>query len=276
MESVKIREWIGDVTLLTYSDTTKPLFCFGRGSGQGSKFGYGSGRGYGSGFGFGFLYDGVDCEAEGSDRDFGGYGRGDGVGEGGSEDDGVVHSAISDASGYGYGDGSGSGYGSGDWYEGIGAINGHPVWLIDDVPTVITALCLNIAKGYIANRDLTLTPCFIAKGQGHFAHGETTKKAVEALQDKIFEDMEPEEAIEAFMAEFEPEKKYPARDFYTWHHRLTGSCEMGRKQFFRDGGYDLEHDTFTVNEFISITEHAYGGEIIRQLKEAWERKWRNE
>ena len=243
MESVKIREWIED------------NIGYGSGSGYGCVDGDGSGDGSGSGSGYGSGYG--DGSGDGS-----GYGSGSGNGSG-------------YGSGYGSGDGDGSGYGSGYWYEGIGAINGHPVWLIDDVPTVITAICRNIAKGYIVNRDLTLTPCFIAKGQGRFAHGETAKKAVEALQEKIFA-MDTEAAIEAFVAEFEPKKKYPARDFYTWHHRLTGSCEMGRKQFFRDGGYDLEHDTFTVDEFIQITENAYGGEIIRKLKEVWERKWHNE
>ena len=250
MESVKIREWIKD----------NIGYGYGYVSGTGSGYGHGSGSGSGSGSGDG------DSDGDGS-----GYGSGDGSGYGHGYGSGSGY-----GSGYGSGDGDGDGYGDGDWYKGIGAINGHPVWLIDETATIITAICRNIAKGYIVNRDLTLTPCFIAKGQGRFAHGETAKKAVEALQDKIFEAMDPEEAIEAFMGNFEPKKKYPAKDYYTWHHRLTGSCEMGRKQFFRDGGYDLEHDTFTVDEFIRITENAYGGEIIRQLKEAWKRKWRNE
>lgn len=245
MESVKIREWIED----------------NNGSGSGSWRGYGrSSGGYGDGFGYG---------------DGSGFGSGSGSGDGSGFGDGSG-SGCGYGCGYGYGYGSGDGSGYGVWYTGIGAINGHPVWVIDGMPAVITAICRSIAKGYIVNRDLTLTPCFIAKGQGHFAHGENAKKAVEALQDKIFEDMDTEESIEAFMAEFEPKKKYPAMDFYIWHHRLTGSCEMGRKQFFKDGGYDLEHDTFSVEEFIRITENAYGGEIIRQLKEAWERKWHNE
>ena len=41
---------------------------------------------------------------------------------------------------------------------------------------------------------------------------------------------------------------------------------MGRNNFVRNGGYDLENDTFTVQEFIGITKNAYGGDIIRQLE----------
>ena len=117
------------------------------------------------------------------------------------------------------------------------------------------------------NDDFTLTPCYIAKGHNKFAHGETIEKAIEDLQNKIFEDMDPDEAIEMFLKEFSDlDKKYPAKSFYIWHNRLTGSCEMGRNSFVRNGGYDLENDTFTVQEFIDITKNAFGGDIIKQLE----------
>ena len=74
---------------------------------------------------------------------------------------------------------------------------------------------------------------------------------------------------ELFINEFpDKDKKYPAKAFYVWHNRLTGSCEMGRKSFIKNGGYDLENDAFTVAEFIDITRDAYGGEVIEQLEEA--------
>lgn len=56
-------------------------------------------------------------------------------------------------------------------------------------------------------------------------------------------------------------------DLYEWHHRLTGSCELGRRQFAKDKGIDIEHGSMTVTEFIELTENAYGGEVIRHLKE---------
>ncbi|MBP3388691.1 MAG: hypothetical protein J6K98_02320, partial [Clostridia bacterium] len=142
------------------------------------------------------------------------------------------------------------------------------VYQIDGVATIIKSVRGNIAKGFILNDDLTLTPCYIAKGHNKFAHGETIKQAVEDLQNKIFEDMDTETAIELFLKEFaDLSQKYPAKAFYVWHNRLTGSCEMGRNSFVKNGGYDMENDTFTVREFIDITKNAYGGEIIRQLEE---------
>ena len=92
------------------------------------------------------------------------------------------------------------------------------------------------------------------------------KKEVEDLQNKIFEDMDTDETIELFLKEFaDLNKKYPAKAFYVWHNRLTGSCEMGRKSFVKNGGYDLENDTFTVQEFIDITKNDFGGDVIKQL-----------
>ena len=142
-----------------------------------------------------------------------------------------------------------------------------PVYLIDGIQTIIKNVRGNIAKGFILNKDLTLTSCFIAKGHNKFAHGETMRKAVEDLENKIFEDMDTDEAIDMFLKEFSNlNEKYPAKQFYIWHNRLTGSCEMGRNSFVRNGGYDLENDTFTVQEFIDITKNDFGGEVIRQLE----------
>lgn len=42
---------------------------------------------------------------------------------------------------------------------------------------------------------------------------------------------------------------------------------MGRNEFARDHGIDLENDAMTPEEFIKLTENAYGREVIRQLKE---------
>lgn len=61
--------------------------------------------------------------------------------------------------------------------------------------------------------------------------------------------------------------KYPAREFYDWHHKLTGSCEFGRKSFAQDHGIDLDAGMYTAREFVEITKDAYGGEIVGRLKE---------
>ena len=95
--------------------------------------------------------------------------------------------------------------------------------------------------------------------------GETSKKAIQALQEKIFEDMNTDEAIEEFRKRFEKDKKYKGTEFYTWHHILTGSCEMGRNSFVKNHNLDLEKK-YTVKQFIEECENDYGGSIIKQLK----------
>ncbi len=180
--------------------------------------------------------------------------------------------AISSGSGSGWGKGWGSGEGSGSgsgkgWGSGKGITSfcGMAVNMIDDVTTIVTAIFGNSAKGYILESDLTLTPCYIAKGGNKFAHGATLAEAVHDLQEKLFEDMDEDEVIAEFWKCHERGVKYPARDFYDWHHRLTGSCRMGRDSFVAGHGIDLEHGMYTVEEFVAITRDSYGGHVIARL-----------
>ena len=159
------------------------------------------------------------------------------------------------------GDGSGYGYGS---VSGIKRFNRETVYQIDRVNTLIRFVRGNTAHGAIVNSDLTLTPCYIVKQDGFFAHGETLREAMEALRDKLFEDMPEDERIDTFLRETDREKTYPTQYFYDWHHRLTGSCDMGRKQFARDHGVDLDHGMMTLTEFLELTKNAYGGDVIRK------------
>lgn len=168
--------------------------------------------------------------------------------------------------GDGYGTGTGSGYGYGYGY-GIKDINGHNVYNIDDTPTIFTHIRGNVAKGYILERNVILKPCYIVKGSGYFAHGETLREAQSALEEKILGNMDVEGKLELFKENFPDfNKKYAVKDFYQWHHNLTGSCEMGRKSFAERHNIDIDNDVMTVKEFISLTENAYGGDIIRELK----------
>ena len=177
-----------------------------------------------------------------------------------------------DGSGYGSGDGSGYGYGSGSGSgdgSGLKSLNGQTVDMIDDVPTILTRIIGNVAKGFIVRTDLSLAPTFVCKQGNSFAHGETLHKAREALLEKLFDDMPTEERIEAFCAEFKPGVKRPAMDFFSWHHRLTGSCEQGRREFARRYGVDIESDEMTPEEFFALTRESYGGSIIRQTEEVF-------
>ena len=207
----------------------------GYGSGDGSGDGYGSGSGSGSG------------DGSGSGSGYGyGYGSGDGSGSG---------------DGYGYGYGYGSCYGS-CYGNGTKKYDGLDVHFVDGVPTIITSVHGNIAKGFILQGDQTLTPCFIAKVDDRFAHGETVRQAVAAARDKAFEDMPQEERIAAFLDEIKPHTAYPVMTLYDWHHRLTGSCEVGRKAFAKDHSIDLNGE-MTREAFFELTKDAYGGNVIR-------------
>ncbi len=135
------------------------------------------------------------------------------------------------------------------------------------MPTVIEQVRGNLAKGFIIKNDLSTMRCCIVKGNNLFAHGATVKEAEQALQDKIFETMDTDEKINAFLEKFKLDVKYPAKDFYEWHHKLTGSCEFGRNAFCQSHDIDLENGLYTVEEFIKATKNDFGGSIIEQLEE---------
>nr|WP_302693134.1 hypothetical protein [uncultured Prevotella sp.] len=227
----------------------------GYGYGNGDAAGYGFGRyGLGDGFGAGSGL-GVDY----------GYGRGSGVGKG--RGDGTNYSDVADNNNN-KGDSDGSGYGWGD-NLGIKDVNGNIVCIIDDIPTIITSVRNNIAKGFIVKNDLQFEPCYIVKENNHFAHGFTLKDAFMSLQEKLYDDSTEEERIEAFMKQFpEYDVKYDNMDLFVYHHVLTGSCRMGREAFMSNKGLSLDGKT-SVREFVKLTQDAYGGDIIKKLPEAY-------
>lgn len=210
----------------------------GDGFSDGSGYGCGTGSGYGSG-----------------------YGNGSG-------------SSLSDGSGYGYGYGSGYGDGSGDGDgSGIRRFCGKDVYMIDGIQTMLGIVHGNIARGRVLLEDLTTKPCYVVKQGGVYAHGETLRAAMEALRDKLLEGMPLEERIEEFVKAHEWGKAYQSADYYDWHRKLTGSCEMGRSEFAAAHGYKLTADELlTVEEFIDLTKGSYGGDIIRRLREAYNKK----
>lgn len=184
-----------------------------------------------------------------------GYGSGDGDGSG-------------SGSGYVYGSGSGSGsvYGSG-YGSGISSINGEVVYVVDGVQTLIESVHTNYARGHILHGDLTMTPCYIAKCGNYFAHGDTLKQAFDDAAEKYESNMPVEERIRKFNEQYpDSSVKIPAKELFSWHHILTGSCLAGRKHFCSEHGIDVDSDSFTVPEFITLTENDYGRDIIRQLK----------
>ena len=215
----------------------------GDGSGEGSGYGSGIGSGYGNTYGDGYC-DGY-C---------------DGSGEGSSN-------GLGDGSGYGSGDGSGYGYDDGycDGGYSIKKYGEHSVYLVDSTQTLIYSVHGNYAKGAIINSDLTLSPCFIAKEFDYFAHGETLQEAIKAVHAKTIQNLPEEERIDKFLQEYpDKNKKQSGRVFFNWHHILTGSCYMGRKQFCKDNNIDIDAK-YTPMEFLDICKDAYGSNVIKQI-----------
>ena len=215
------------------------------GSGYGGGDGYGDGRGCGSGYShhYGFGYICGDGVGNGSDSGYG-YGQGIGIGSGNCDE---------------------SGEGSGISVMNMKTFKGHIVDYIDSVPTIITNIHNNVASGFIIGFDMTLIPCYVAKAGNSFAHGKTLKDAVKDAEAKEVREMPIEERIEKFIEVFGSlDSEHTGKEFYDWHHILTGSCRMGRDKFCKENGIDLTKK-YSVRYFLSITKNSYGGDIIKQI-----------
>ena len=211
------------------------------GSGYGSGYGYGYGSGYGTGSGGGCGYD-----------DGNGYGDSNGSGDG-------------DGFSEGYGSEDGSGEGGDVSVINIKTFNGHIIDYIDDVPTIITNIHNNVASGFIIGFDMTLIPCYVAKEGNSFAHGKTLKDAVKDAEAKEVREMPIEERIDKFIEVFGSlDSEHTGKEFYDWHHILTGSCRMGRDKFCEENGIDLTKK-YSVRYFLNITKNSYGGEVIKEI-----------
>ena len=246
MESVGVRVTREEVER---SLSIKTINGYGSGCGDGSSYGYGGGYGYGDGDGDGGGY-----------RDGYGFGEYLGSGEGHSNGSG-------DGSGFSAGDGSedGSGEGGDVSVMNIKTFKGHIVDYIDYVPTIITNIHNNVASGFIIGFDMTLIPCYVAKAGNYFAHGKTLKDAVKDAEAKEMGGMPIEERIEKFIEVFGSlDSEHTGKEFYDWHHILTGSCLMGRDKFCKDNNIDLEKK-YSVKYFLNITKNSYGGDIIKKI-----------
>ena len=223
-------------------------------SGYGSGYGYGDGYGSGYGDGYGSGYGDGDGDGDGDGSGYGsGYGYGSGSGYG---------------SGYGAGDGSGYGYGDGDG-SGIEEFDSYKLYSIDGVPTAITAVHGNYAQGFTFKYNSIKVPCYIARVDNSFAHGETLRQALEDATAKVLQSKPLEERIADTVKKHpDPTEIIPNTELFKLHNILTGSCEFGRKQFCEQRGISLD-DAMTMCRFMELTANAYGGEAIRQLAEAY-------
>ena len=163
-----------------------------------------------------------------------------------------------------------SGYGDG---SGIKSYNGHEVYIIDDMQTIIYSVHCNIARGATINSDLTLADCYIAKCEDYFAHGKTAKQAMADAQSKAYQNKPIEERID-YVIEKYPDVDSPIEHstLFSLHNFLTGSCLFGRQEFAKAHSLDPEHGAMTMREFIHLTKDAYGKDNIRQLADAYKIK----
>ena len=194
--------------------------------------------------------------------------------------EGVIKQFLAVSYGDGSGDGSGSGYGSSDgsgsgsgYGYGIKSYNGHEVYRIDDMQTIIYSVHGNIARGATINSDFTLADCYIAKCGDYFAHGETAKQAMADAQSKAWQNKPIEERIDYVIGKY-PNVDVPIEHstLFSLHNFLTGSCLFGRQEFAKSHSLDPEHGAMTMREFIHLTKDAYGGGNIRQLADAYKIK----
>ena len=213
----------------------------GYGCGYGCDYGCDDGRGFGTGSGGGGSYD---------------YGNGFGYSNGSGDGSGF-------SEGYGSKDGSGEGgYVS---IIDIKTFNEHIVDYIDGVPTIITHIHNDVASGFIIGFDMTLIPYYVAKAGNYFAHGKTLKDALKDAEAKEMYNMPIEERIEKFIEVFGSlDSKHTGKEFYDWHHILTGSCRMGRDKFCEENGINLTKK-YSVRYFLNITKNSYGGNVIKQI-----------
>lgn len=206
----------------------------------------------------------------------GGYGKGSAEGGGSYRSSGYAcgpgygsGTINRDGDGYGCASGVGSSGGCGHGWCDIGGLksyNGKKVYKIDTLDTIIYTVKGDYAMGAVVFPDLTLKLCYIAKGKGMFAHGHTLREAYGSLLEKIQSNWTEEERIAGFKETFpEYDKHYPASLLFEWHHKLTGSCRMGREEFCRNHGIDIQNDTFTVREFVKLTKDEYKGDIIKKI-----------
>ena len=86
------------------------------------------------------------------------------------------------------------------------------------------------------------------------------------MQEKTELNLPIAKRIENFKNQFKDfNKKVKASLLYSWHFKLTGSCQIGRDIFCKNNNINLTKDKLTIIEFINLTKNEYGSEVIKQL-----------
>lgn len=166
------------------------------------------------------------------------------------------------------------GDGYGDGYGDVSLLNGHRVYRIDGVPTILRLVQLDdemngFAIGSILRNDLTLSKTYVAKRGGFFAHGCSLDEAVREAEAKAFRALPEEKRIDRFIEEFPDEDMFAsAARLFELHGMLTGSCRQGREHFCREHSISMEYE-YTIAQFVALTIGAYGGHVISRLRDKY-------
>ena len=144
-------------------------------------------------------------------------------------------------------------------------INGKTLHVIDGIPTAIEHIDGDVAKGYALNCNAYLTPCYVIKWHGRFAHGATLREARAALEEKVFKGSDMSAKITMLAERLAVGEKHPAQVYYGWYHRLTRSGILAH-----DHSIQICNDMWTVTEFVSLIEDDNAKKIFTQLAEAIE------
>ena len=138
---------------------------------------------------------------------------------------------------------------------------------IDGVSTVITSVRGNLAKGFTIKGNLTIEPCFVAKVNDCFAHGETAREAYEDALSKYTSNLPEEERISMFLQCHNFTDTYPAKDLFEWHNKLTGSCRFGRLSNLDKHGIDILKNKSKVDKLLESKKNELGGSKIFKRKQ---------
>lgn len=112
--------------------------------------------------------------------------------------------------------------------------------------------------------------CYVAEYNGVIAHGRDPHNAFQNAENKYY----ARRSVESRIADCiklckEKSGKLPGKEWFKQHGYLTGSCEIGRRQFLKTHPeIDLEKE-YTVAEFVDTTKDEYSGDIIKRFYDAW-------
>ncbi len=108
----------------------------------------------------------------------------------------------------------------------------------------------------MSNKNMCLTPCYVAQLDEVCAHGKTLKAAIKDLKWKLAEERGQEQ-----YADLTKDSILSLEDAKLCYHVITGSCSIGIDNFVNMVG---AKEQYTIAEIIKLTKGNYGGDLFEQ------------